>query len=222
MTDLFFSFRSKILFTILLIHFFPKDDNGQTSQGVKINQETYGLITNNKIQHNEYFLGSGFVVKDSFTVITAYHVFKESIGKPKYYCNNIGRVIHINLVDSFPENDIAIYRADTVITYRPIHVGRFDDLRIGDPIIYLAYDLRVESFKGDARKITKLDSIVVNGKTVKRIFFNGDAIGGYSGGPVYNFKGEVIGLMIISIIRGGVPIETIAYSLDPLLNYNRK
>jgi S1-C subfamily serine protease len=188
---------------------------------VKIGNETHGVITSDDSLKLEGFLGSGFLI-DTNTIITCYHVFSEPLKKPKYFVNMQGRIFPIKLYDSLPNFDIAIYKANTKITYRPLPLGNFNDTNIGDTIFYLGYDADKQSHVVSSARVSKIDSINVNGSEVKRIFFEGTAIPGYSGGPILNSNGDVIAL-IDQLIANRTPtgdiiriIGNIGYSINAL------
>jgi S1-C subfamily serine protease len=183
-----------------------------------LGNESYGLIMSDSTSNPTSFLGTGFAI-DSNIVVTCYHVYHDSPNKPEYFHNMMDRAIPITLVDSFPDQDIAVFKTEYTITKRPMKIRRCENLKIGDSVLYLAFNLRVGANQPALATITNIDSILKNGHLIKRISFNGDVIGGYSGGPVFARNGNVIALVTIGVIRrsDGKTISAVGYSVEPLL-----
>ena len=201
-----------IIMSVLLI-------SNECKPQFKYGAETVGLITSDTSQLVSGFLGSGFVTIDSCTVITCYHVFSESLKKPGFFASQTGRMSEIILVDSFPDNDIAIYKCRKKLTYRPLPLGKMNNLKVGDSIIYMGYDYHEKASVASLAKILNIDSLIINHSVVKRFIFSGSAINGYSGGPIFNLHGEVVGLIVQMLVskNTGKLVSNVGYSIFPLL-----
>jgi len=189
---------------------------------VVIGQETFGVITSDDSQLVEGLLGSGFVI-DSNLIITCYHVFSEPAVKPKFFIDNLGTEFNIELYDSLPVFDIAIYKSDRKITYRPIKLGSYDNLNIGDSIFYLGYDVSKKSHVISLATIGKKYSILTKDSLIYCITFDGTAIPGYSGGPIFDSNGQVVAVIdqLVYIRNDDHPIllYNIGYSIKPLISH---
>lgn len=204
----------KLLFLIFIFSWSFSEAQFHISFG----QECYGVFMSDTVPRTDYFLGTGFAI-DSDVVITCYHVFRDSPNRPKYFDNTMGRRFPITLIDSFPAQDIAVFKTSYRVTGRPFKIDGFRNLNIGDSIFYMGYDLIKKEHYGSIAIVTNRDSIVNKGFLIKRISFNGTAIGGYSGGPVFAKDGKVIALVTIAVVRrnDGQTISTVGYSVEPLL-----
>ena len=98
----------------------------------------------------------------------------------------------------------------------------FAKLNEGDTIIYAGYDQKQSSTIETSTEIAyawagKKFSLTNNGVKVDRVLFVGDAVPGWSGGPVFNTNLEVVAVIIG---HGGQNVVT-ANSIAPILDYEK-
>lgn len=136
--------------------------------------------------------GTGFSISDNGYIITNHHVIEnaEEIKVTDYS----GREYSAKVVGSEPSNDIAILKIDAVTV--AANLGNSSDLKVGDDIMVIGNALGELSYTFTdgivshlSRKIT-----VESGITLNMFQTNAAINNGNSGGPVYNMKGEVIGI----------------------------
>ena len=180
--------RITILFLIII---FAKNLN---SQSFNLDDRSFGVIENDTI-----ILGSGFVLDSINQVITCAHVieFQTVI----YYKTIKGDRYKLEIIKIDIINDIAYLRSDITICESPMIKSPKSNIEIGLDIVYLGYDW-VDSrnnnnptIKANRAKITAIGKQLNSLGIANFIEFVGDGKPGYSGGPVLNWNGEILGLM---------------------------
>lgn len=143
-----------------------------------------------------YAVGTGFYVTRDGHLITAYHVVSHCSGPISVHGQQL--VMKANLVASEPEHDLALLK---IVPNIPVpFVSQFrpaaQPLKIGEPVIVTGYPSEsmngefVEFLTGDAR-ITQTKSHIGDDS---QFMFTYAAKSGYSGGPVLDRAGNVIGM----------------------------
>lgn len=151
-------------------------------------------------------LGTAFVIGDSFTVITCYHLIKEKrtiVYQPAdtaaFYLLSLGRV------DT--AQNIAILRAKYPVGV-PVRTAFTDSVELGERIQYFGYDVREEAqedfvIRTSHARLTARGQMLEQQNPVDFIEFRAADIQGFEGSPVINENGEVIGItMIANTIQG--------------------
>nr|WP_276133698.1 serine protease [Flavipsychrobacter sp. JY13-12] len=82
----------------------------------------------------------------------------------------------------------------------PLPMGNALDYKLGDSFFYIGLDIRASIDKTGALqanhgKILSIGNSLINNSEIPFIEFNGVGIPGYSGGPILNTSGVVIGIM---------------------------
>ncbi|NQU87436.1 MAG: trypsin-like peptidase domain-containing protein [Mariniphaga sp.] len=166
---------------------------GEMKSAGFIDERSYGIIGD--LATNK-FLGTGFVVTKSDLIITADHVV-DNYTKIVYIPGGSSEKIPLEIIKRFPEYDLAVLRSSKKITDKPLKIAKYKKVKVKDPLMYVAYDLKRKEF-------IKACSII---KIIGKAYYNfspfvfdcftfpGQAKGGYSGSPVFNTKCEVIGII---------------------------
>jgi len=137
--------------------------------------------------------GAGFAIDDGY-IITNYHVIssnKDNIIVVTFDKNENKAI----LIGYDEKNDIAVLKIDKEL--KPLTLGDSNNLKPGDKVTAIGNPNGDLSFSRAPGKILEVDEKLLNFIDAKRhfIYYDGDAISGYSGGPVYNEKGEIIGVL---------------------------
>jgi len=145
-------------------------------------------------------LGSGFVVDDEGHVMTAAHVVQTADFVQVEFVD--GTKVTAAVVASDPVKDVALLKLDTIPPgMKPAKLGDSEEARVGDEIFVIGapYGLTHTLTVGHISARHKNESGTMG--VVRAETFQTDAAinQGNSGGPMFNQRGEVIG--IVSYIR---------------------
>lgn len=141
---------------------------------------------------------SGVLISDDGKVLTAAHVV-QAVDKVFVEFSD-GRIVTARVISSATNADVALLQLDKVPKgVSPARVGDSDQVEVGDHVFVvgapygLALTLTVGHVSGRATPKPRLTSISVSAWE----FFQTDAAinGGNSGSPMFNWNGEVIGIV---------------------------
>lgn len=167
-------------------------------QVVSINTEKYTTGRNGeKIPNN--ISGTGFFVSEDGYILTNYHVVEEA-----YYYNypvivtaNDGTEYNAVVVGYDTDNDIALIKVNSY-SCNAASFGDSDGIEVGEDIFIIGNPYGILDFTfttghvgGPIRKVDAAD----NGIPIEMFQLDADIYEGNSGGPVYNDKGRVIGIV---------------------------
>jgi S1-C subfamily serine protease len=150
-------------------------------------------------------LGSGFLVSEDGKIMTAAHVVQTADKVAVRFLS--GEVVEARVISSDPTADVALIQVESVPPGTPVAVlGDSDDVQVGDQVLVVGAPFGFES---------TLTVGYISGRRTARELFGGlkpvellqtDAAinQGNSGGPMFNMKGEVIGIVshILSLSGG--------------------
>ncbi len=136
--------------------------------------------------------GTGFIYNGQY-VVTNEHVLYDTDDFTMRDVN--GKEYTGTVVFGDPANDIAVIRTED-LTGSSVTFGDSDALSVGDTLICIGNPAEGEPFSSCTGKCLELDEALEQKVDRNNRFIHTDAdlISGYSGGPVFNMKGEVIGL----------------------------
>lgn len=147
-------------------------------------------------KRTSYAVGTGFYVTPEGHLITAYHVVANCSGPISVHGRLI--VMKAKMVASDPEHDLALLKI--VPNFTIPYVSQFRPLtkpiKTGEPVIVAGYPSEsmngefVEFLTGDA-KVTYTKSYIGDDS---QFMFTYAAKSGYSGGPVLDASGNVVGM----------------------------
>jgi len=173
-----------------------------------------GAVINKKISH----LGSGFIVRPDGLIVTNYHVVSGA------------KEIFIKLKDSqiFPnarvlsfdeEKDIAFIKIDAA-KLKTVVLGNSSNVKIGEQVIVIGNPLGLESTLSDG--LISAFRTLNDGRRFLQISV--PLSSGSSGSPLFNMKGEVIGVTTSGRLDGqnlnfAIPINSVR-SLMMLSKYD--
>ena len=169
-------------------------------------------------------LGSGFIIKSDGTVITNNHVIAGAedilikVGDKEYSAEVIG---------ADPYMDLAVLKIKTKDKFRPVSFGDSSNARVGDWVVAIGNPFglggTVTSGIISARNrqigLTRYEDFIQTDASINQ---------GNSGGPLFNLKGEVIGVNTAIIAPGqsgsigigfAIPSNAASNVIDQLLKF---
>ena len=143
-------------------------------------------------------LGSGFIIKENGTVITNNHVIANAedilvrVGDKEYKAKVVG---------ADPYMDIAVLKMETKDKFTPVQFGDSDKARVGDWAVAIGNPFGlggtvtagIISARNRDINLTRYDDFIQTDASINQ---------GNSGGPLFNLKGEVIGINTAIIAPG--------------------
>lgn len=161
-------------------------------------------------------LGSGFVIHPSGYVVTNQHVItgehKISITLFRQSQHELEQVHfqRVRIVALDPANDLALLKiedgGDHVFTSVPL--GSFDELRQGQPVFAVGSPLGLD--RTVSQGIISLTNRLIDGRLL--IQTTTEVNPGNSGGPLFNLRGEVIGVNDLKLI--GIGLEGLNFAIQ--------
>jgi serine protease Do len=136
-------------------------------------------------------MGSGFIISPDGYVVTNKHVTLNGISYFVTLAN--GRQLPADLVAQASAADIAVLKIRSNETWTPVKLGDSDTLRQGDAVIAIGNPLGYQSTVTTGiisalnrdEGLTPFDDFIQTDAAINQ---------GNSGGPLFNWKGEVIGI----------------------------
>lgn len=152
--------------------------------------------------------GTGFAVSEDGYILTNYHVISYAVEG-----NNQAQVIlrdgtrcPARVVGYEEYNDLAVLRIDRS-DLTPVSFGDSDTLQVGDEVFAVGNPLGELDFSMTTGRVSALGRLVSSNENPVPInMFQLDAAvnTGNSGGPVYNARGEVVGIVTAKYSSAGV------------------
>jgi S1-C subfamily serine protease len=146
--------------------------------------------------------GTGMIISSDGLVLTNNHVI-EGARSIRVRLVSTGRSYSARVVGTDPDHDIAVLRISGVSGLTPIAVGDSSDVRVGDGVVAVgnargsggAPEVATGTVTGLNRTIIASDEDGTDATTLTgMIQTNAPLQPGYSGGPLLNLSGEVIGV----------------------------
>ena len=163
--------------------------------------------------------GSGFIISEDGYILTNYHVIEDAVngGYDVQVLTYDGTEYTAQVIGYEEDNDVALLKIDATGLNAAI-LGDSDAMQVGEqvyavgnPTGELEYSMTEGIVSAKDREITAGNASTGRVETV-RVFQTTAAInGGNSGGPVYNSRGEVIGIVVAK--RVSTEIEGLAFAI---------
>lgn len=150
-------------------------------------------------------MGTGFVIDSRGTIATNHHVVDDAKSiRVKLFDGT--EVEEVSMLESNPEQDLALIRVRTDIELQPVALGSSDKVTVGEPVIVIGNPIGLEHTLTDglvsARRLWQ-------GK--RYIQMSAPVSPGNSGGPVFNAYGDVVGVTVAKLagenLNLAVPID---------------
>lgn len=171
-----------------------------------ISTNYFGMTTQSAVS------GSGFIATSDGYILTNYHVIEDAY-KGGYDITVMlynGDSYTASIVGFEKDNDIAVLKIDAD-NLNPVIIGDSDAMVVGDtvyavgnPLGELAYTMTKGMVSALDREISTTDSQTGVITTINMFQIDAAVNSGNSGGPVYNSKGEVIGVVTAKYSSTGV------------------
>ena len=169
-------------------------------------------------------LGSGFIIKENGTVVTNNHVIANAedilvrVGDKEYKAKVVG---------ADPYMDIAVLKMETKDKFTPVNFGDSDKARVGDWAVAIGNPFGlggtvtagIISARNRDINLTRYDDFIQTDASINQ---------GNSGGPLFNLKGEVIGINTAIIAPGqsgsigigfAIPANAASNVIDQLMKF---
>ncbi len=169
-------------------------------------------------------LGSGFIIKEDGTIITNNHVID---GADDILIKVNLKEYKAKVIGADPYMDIAVLKIETKDKFSPVKFGDSDKARVGDWVVAIGNPFglggTVTSGIVSARNrdigMTRYDDFIQTDASINQ---------GNSGGPLFNLKGEVVGINTAIIAPGqsgsigigfAIPANAASKVINQLVNY---
>ena len=194
-------------------------------QAVGIQLATNGTNIFGQATTNEAVIGSGFVISEDGYIITNYHVAEPYL----VYGTQGGYVLRVVLYDGTTydatvigyeeQNDIAVLKINAS-GLNPVTIGDMTSVKVGNEIYVVGNPLGELTYTMTSGSVSALDRVISTEVTSSINVFQIDAAvnSGNSGGPVYNNRGEVIGIVDAKYSAEGVEGLGFAIPIDDAMN----
>jgi serine protease Do len=167
-------------------------------------------------------LGSGFIIKEEGVVITNNHVIANAedivvrVGDKEYKAK---------LVGADPYMDVAVLKMETKDKFKPVKFGDSDLARVGDWAVAIGNPFGlggtvtagIISARNRDINLTRYDDFIQTDASINQ---------GNSGGPLFNLKGEVIGINTAILGQSGsigigfaIPANAASNVIDQLVEF---
>ena len=173
--------------------------------------------------------GSGFILTADGYILTNYHVIEDAYqsGTEIKVMTYDGTSYPAAIIGFESDNDIAVLKIEAEGLV-PVTIGNSDAMKVGDVVYAVGNPLGELEFSMSTGHVSAKDRQIGEGRNTELInMFQLDAAvnSGNSGGPVYNDKGEVVGIVTAKYASNGVeglgfaiPINDAAAIADDLIN----
>ena len=171
-------------------------------------------VTENGKTYQATSAGSGFVFTADGYVVTNHHVIDGASTISVAWYD--GTTMDAVLIGSDSVNDIALLKVEAE-NLRPVSIGNSSDLQVGDQVVAIGNALGELSFSLTVGYVSGTDrSVTTDGTTQTMIQTDASLNSGNSGGPLFNAKGEVIGITTAKYsgtTSSGASIEGIGFAI---------
>jgi S1-C subfamily serine protease len=136
-------------------------------------------------------LGSGFIASEDGAIVTNYHVVRGAQRATVHFADGAKAPVK-GILGYDAGRDVAVLRA-TGVAPGALTLGNSDELRAGQKIVAIGSPLGFQNTVSEG---------IVSGVRLGVIQMSAPISPGSSGGPVFNTRGEVVGVAVASAVRG--------------------
>ena len=158
--------------------------------------------------------GSGFIISKDGYIVTNYHVVENAASLTVVIHN--GAEYSATYVGGDSATDLAVIKVDTT-DLQTVKIGSSDDLIVGDQVVAIGYPVFAEAPTLTVGYVSTIDRDVnTTGALMDMIQTDAAINPGNSGGPLFNMKGEVVGITAAKIsgtTNSGASIEGIGFAI---------
>lgn len=177
-------------------------------------QQVVGVTT--EVTYTNYFgmrssaavSGSGFIITADGYILTNYHVIEDAYKADL----NVNVIMHdgtrypAQIVGVEADNDVAVLKIDAS-GLNAATLGDSDSMRVGDTVYAVGNPLGELEFSMTTGHVSAKDRSIVteaSGDSITMFQIDAAVNSGNSGGPVYNARGEVVGIVTAKYRSSGV------------------
>ena len=158
--------------------------------------------------------GSGFILSEDGYVVTNYHVVEGS--ERLTVTTYDGQEYDAQLIGHDELNDVALLKVEAT-GLNAVSVGSSDDLIVGDQVVAIGNPLGELTSTQTVGYISGKDrSVTTDGSIINMLQTDAAINSGNSGGPLFNMKGEVVGITTAKYSgssSSGASIEGIGFAI---------
>jgi len=165
--------------------------------------DSVGVIIDDNINQN---IGTGFVIGQNHDVITCAHVVAGRTNLVYDSIDATNKEVRLSLKYILPRFDLAVLAMSEWVPFplKPITIGDIRRVRPGDTVMYVGWKQGTKLLSIHTATVTATGSVMNDGTIVEFLEFEGQGRPGYSGGPVFSTKGEVVAIMREAWTKRGV------------------
>jgi S1-C subfamily serine protease len=187
-------------------------------QSISFPGQAVGII----VGTNGSIVGSGFIVGSPQRVITCDHVVRSQPAFNFTYMTTSGQNIAATIETLLPRYDLAVLRLEGTNQMAVLPYGDIRRIRPGDQLVYAGFNSKTNAVMVSLATVSAIGVAENEGVSVDFLEFEGEGIPGYSGGPVFNGKGEVVALMREAWTKRGVKggkeiLVNRAFAIEPAM-----
>ncbi|NLA87870.1 MAG: trypsin-like serine protease [Clostridiales bacterium] len=161
--------------------------------------------------------GSGFIISSDGYIVTNYHVvsYAAEQGFSLTVMSRDGKSYPAQIIGSEPDNDLAVIKIDAT-GLDAVTIGSNDNMKVGEEVYAIGNPLGELDYTMTSGIVSALDRIIRVDESTSINMFQFDAAvnQGNSGGPVYNSRGEVIGIVAAKYASTGIEGLGFAIPID--------
>lgn len=147
-------------------------------------------------------VGTGFIISSDGYIVTNYHVVESVVlyGSSRDYSLSVvmndGTTYPVQIIGYEEENDLAVLKIDAT-GLNAVTIGNMSSTKVGETVYAVGNPLGELTYSMTSGIISATDRVISTEASISINVFQFDAAvnSGNSGGPVYNTKGEVIGIV---------------------------
>ena len=166
-----------------------------------VTENFFGQQTQNAVA------GSGFIISEDGYIMTNYHVieYAAAYDYELTVMTAAGEEHKATVVGYDMDNDIAVIKIEAT-GLSPVTFGNSDNIQVGEQVYAIGNPLGELSFSQTTGAISALDRVITTdvNSSINMFQFDAAVNSGNSGGPLYNSKGEVIGVVTAKYASTGV------------------
>ncbi|NCB53056.1 MAG: PDZ domain-containing protein [Clostridia bacterium] len=151
--------------------------------------------------------GSGFIISTDGYILTNNHVieYAAQYGYDLTVMLHDGTTYKATIVGYEDDNDVAVIKIDAE-GLSPVVIGNSSAMKVGEQVYTVGNPLGELAYTMTGGMVSALDRTIVADNSTSIDMFQIDAAvnSGNSGGPVYNSKGEVIGIVTAKYSDSGI------------------
>jgi serine protease Do len=148
-------------------------------------------------------LGAGVLIDTTGYIFTASHVVHTASSIVVKF--STGEEVAAQVVSSIPSADVALLKIATVpVNAKVATIGKSEDVKIGEQVFIIGSPLGLEYSLSIGHISGKQDeSMLAHGRMVEFLQTDAAINPGNSGGPMFNDRGEVIGIVSYILTQSG-------------------